>query len=51
MMYEVTDKMILAARAAIEKRQRSLVSKITKSSIRDALLAARAVELMTKEIR
>ena len=39
-MYEVTDKMIVAARAPIEKRQRSLVAKITKSSIRDALIAA-----------
>lgn len=38
---DVTDEMIVAARAAIEKRQRSLIGKITKSSIRDALVAAR----------
>lgn len=41
-MYEVTDAMIEAARDAICERQRSLVAKITKSSIRDALVAAEA---------
>lgn len=39
-MNEATDEMIVAARAAIERRQRSLIGKITKSSIRDALVAA-----------
>lgn len=36
----ITDAMIVAAREAIEKRQRSLIGKVTKSSIRDALVAA-----------
>lgn len=44
MTYVVTDEMIVAARKAIEKRQRSLVAKITKSSIRDALIAAHAAK-------
>lgn len=41
---EITDAQIVAARTAIERRQRSLVGKITKSSIRDALVAAREQE-------
>lgn len=39
---EPTDAMIEAARAAIVRRQRSLTAKITKASIRDALIAADA---------
>lgn len=39
-MSDPTDAMIEAARNAICMRQRSLIGKITKSSIRDALIAA-----------
>lgn len=40
---DVTDEMVVAARKAIEKRQPSLIGKITKSSIRDGLIAATGV--------
>lgn len=41
--YTVTDEMIVAARDAICRRQGSLIAKITKASIRDALVAAHEV--------
>jgi hypothetical protein len=43
-MYEITDTMIVAARKALEKNQRSLVGKVTKTSMRLALAAAFAAE-------